>query len=239
MSILKITLPVLLGFISMTLSAQPPALKITHLTGSFYVYTTYKLINGNPFPSNSMYVVTDAGVVLIDTPWEVEQTGPLLDSIESRHGRRAVACIVTHSHDDRTGGLDIMRARGIETWSTLATDKLSRANGEKLAEHHFTGDTTFRFGRLRLSTWFPGAGHTSDNIVVWFPQARVLYGGCLVKSIESQGLGNIADADLMEWPKTMRKLIRKFKRPRFIIPGHQEWRSRRALEHTLMLLKQR
>jgi hypothetical protein len=39
-------------------------LEIYHLTGDFYVYTTYRLLNGNPFPANSMYLITNKGTVL-------------------------------------------------------------------------------------------------------------------------------------------------------------------------------
>ena len=44
-------------------SAQMPnrSLTISHLTGDFYVYTTYGSYNGMLVPANSMYLVTDAG----------------------------------------------------------------------------------------------------------------------------------------------------------------------------------
>jgi glyoxylase-like metal-dependent hydrolase (beta-lactamase superfamily II) len=236
---LKIILILLLGISSSAAHGQEGGLRISHLAGDYYVYTTYRSIDGVPFPSNSMYVVTDSGVVIIDTPWDAAQTEPLLDSIAARHGKRPVICIVTHSHDDRTAGLDILKAHGVATYSTFRTDRISREKGEKLAEHHFTGDTTFKVGALTFKTYFPGEGHTSDNIVVWFPKARILYGGCLVKSVDSPGLGNIADANLAQWPATIRNLSQKFGMPRFIIPGHQGWTSRQALEHTMWLLKSR
>jgi metallo-beta-lactamase class B len=43
-------------------------LKITHLTGDFYVYTTYNGYKGNRIGANAMYLVTNKGVVLFDTP---------------------------------------------------------------------------------------------------------------------------------------------------------------------------
>ncbi len=52
-----------------------------------------------------MYLVTDSGAVLIDTPWDASQTKPLLDSIVKRHNKKVVVCITTHFHDDRTSGL--------------------------------------------------------------------------------------------------------------------------------------
>jgi metallo-beta-lactamase class B len=225
-------------FTCLSLHAQDEKLTITPLTKNYYIYTTYKLVNGQPFPSNSMYVVTDSGVVMIDTPWEAEQTQPLLDSIEARHHRPVVLCVVTHSHDDRTAGLDILRERGVRTFSTAQTLHLCRESSEKLPMFAFTRDTTFTVGGVAFQTYYPGEGHTKDNIVIWFPKAKVLYGGCFVKSVESGGLGNVADANVAAWPKSMRNVMKKFRKPRFVIPGHQWWGDTGALRHTLELLKE-
>src|SRR5580698_3160547 len=68
-----------------TAFSQQPRLTITHLTGSVYVYTTWRTLPDGPFPANSAYVVTTKGVVLLDCPWDTTQYQPLLDSIEARH----------------------------------------------------------------------------------------------------------------------------------------------------------
>jgi glyoxylase-like metal-dependent hydrolase (beta-lactamase superfamily II) len=184
-----------------------------------------------------MYVVTDNGVIMIDTPWDVEQTRPLLDSIERKHGKKVVLCVVTHHHDDRTAGLDILREKGIRTYSTEQTFRLCREKSEKEAEFQFTRDTTFNLGGISFQTFYPGEGHTADNIVIWFPKQRVLYGGCFVKSTESYGLGNVADANVKAWPASLRKVMKKFKKRAFVIPGHQGWESAKGLEYTLKLLR--
>ena len=61
---------------------KEPKLKISHLTGDFYVYTTYNTYEGSQIPANGMYIVTNNGVVLFDTPWDTTQFQPLLDSIK-------------------------------------------------------------------------------------------------------------------------------------------------------------
>ena len=85
--------------------APDEKLKISHLTGDFYIYTTYRLLDGSPFPANGMYVITNDGAIIIDSPWDTTQFQPLLDSIASKHKSKAVLCIATHSHSDRTAGL--------------------------------------------------------------------------------------------------------------------------------------
>jgi glyoxylase-like metal-dependent hydrolase (beta-lactamase superfamily II) len=212
-------------------------LSISKLLDDFYIYTTYKVLNGSLFPSNGMYVVTDSGIIMIDTPWDIEQTYPLLDSIEKRHNKEVKSCIVTHYHDDRTAGLDLLKQRGIKTYSSFKTWILCKEKNERQAEFYFIGDTIYNFGNYILLTYYPGEGHTKDNIVIWFKKEKILYGGCLIKSIESHGLGNIVDANIVQWSISVKNVIRKFPKTSFIIPGHFDWSDKNSLKHTLKLLK--
>jgi glyoxylase-like metal-dependent hydrolase (beta-lactamase superfamily II) len=116
--------------------------------------------------------------------------------------------------------------------------RICREKGEKEAEFTFLRDTTFTVGGVIFQTYYPGEGHTKDNIVIWFPKAKVLYGGCFVKSVESGGLGNLSDADVEAWPRSMRHVMKKFRKPRYVIPGHQWWGDTGALRYTLQLLQE-
>jgi metallo-beta-lactamase class B len=84
---------------------KEPILKISALTDNFYIYTTYNTYEGNKIPANGMYVVTNEGVILFDTPWDTTQFQPLLDSIKLKHNKDVKICIATHWHSDRTEGL--------------------------------------------------------------------------------------------------------------------------------------
>jgi metallo-beta-lactamase class B len=218
-------------------SVPAPALIITPVAGNVYAYTTFRQYNGMRASSNSAYVVTPAGVVLLDTPWDPAQFQPLLDSIEARHGQKAVLCIATHAHDDRSAGLGFLASKGVATYSSAYTDSISRQRGEQRAQYHFTRDTVFRLGGQVFQTYYGGKGHAEDNIVVWLPVQRVLYGGCVVKSARSTSLGNTADASLHDWARTLRNIRSRFPRAAFLVPGHGEGFSPDALEHTLSLLE--
>lgn len=213
-------------------------LDISHLTGDFYIYTTYGSYRSSPVPSNSMYLVTPAGVVLFDTPWDSTQFQPLLDSIKARHQKEVTMCISTHFHADRTAGLEYYKSRGIKTYTTTRTDELSKINNEKRAEFLIYSDSSFTIGGHTFQTYFGGQGHSPDNIVIWFENEKILYGGCLVKSVEAGDLGNLSDANVKEWAFTIENIQRRFNNPEYIIPGHLDWNSKNALIHTLKLIKQ-
>ena len=214
-----------------------PALRIRHLVDSFYTYVSYGEYNGQNYPANAMYMVTDDGVVLFDTPWGEVYYQALLDSIQIRHGKKVVMCISTHYHEDRTGGLTYYNSKGIETYTTWLTDSLSVVNKQNLATHHFTGDTTFTIGGHSFEAFYPGPGHTQDNIVLWFPKQKILYGGCFIKSASETDLGNIKSANIKEWGNSIRRLQNHIGKPAYIIVGHNDFTNLNSLAHTLELVQ--
>ena len=113
---------------------EEPKLKISHLTGVFYIYTTYNTYEGSQIPANGMYLLTNTGVVLFDTPWDTTQFQPLLDSIKLKHNKSVTLCIATHWHSDRTEGLEYYKQQGIKTYTTFLTDELCKKNNKKRAE---------------------------------------------------------------------------------------------------------
>ena len=217
---------------------QKSKLEISHLTANFYVFTTYNFYKGNLIPANGMYLVTDSGVVMFDSPWDTTQFQPLLDSIKVKHNKKVVICIATHSHKDKTAGLEFLKEQGVKTFTTKQTDEISKAKGEKRAEFLMEKDTVFSVAQYKFQTYYGGQGHTADNIVIWFDKDKVLYGGCLVKSVEAKDLGNLEEANVKEWPATIKNIQAKFKNPKFIITGHQSWTSKESLNHTLELIKE-
>ena len=210
-------------------------LKITHLTGDFYVYTTYNTYEGNSVPANGMYLVSNDGVMLFDTPWDTTQFQPLLDSIRLKHNKNVVFAIATHWHSDKTAGLEYYRQKGIKTYTTAQTDQLSQKNGKKRAEFLLATDTVFHIGQYAFETYYPGEGHTADNIVIWFKKEKILYGGCLIKGAEDKTLGYLGDANVMAYASTLKNVQKKCRKPKFIIIAHSDWNNTHSLKHSIKM----
>jgi metallo-beta-lactamase class B len=187
-------------------------------------------------PANAMYMVTDKGIVLFDTPWDKRYYQPLLDSLWKKHHKKVILCVSTHYHDDRTGGLEYYNKQGVKTYTTYMTDSLSVLHDNNRAKFILYQDTVFHLGRDSFITWYPGPGHTTDNIVIWFPRQKVLYGGCLVKSVSDTSLGNLEDANVKEWASSLHRLQKRFPHPRYIIVGHNSWKDKQSILHTLKLI---
>ena len=213
-------------------------LPISHLTGDFYVYKTFHDYNGTLISANAMYLVTDKGVVLFDAPWDKTQFQPLLDSIKAKHNKDVIMLFGTHSHDDRAGGFDFYRKKGIKTYSGKLTDDILKSKNEPRAEFVIPNDTTFTVGQYKFEVYYPGKGHAPDNIVAWFGKDKILYGGCFIKSEEAKDLGYLGDADVKEWEKSIKIVQLKFKNPKYAIPGHDGGTTNKSIDHTLKLVKE-
>jgi glyoxylase-like metal-dependent hydrolase (beta-lactamase superfamily II) len=227
----------LLVSLSFGLNAQ---LDLTKISDSSYIFTTYQVYKDVQISSHGLLKITSGGVVMIDTPWDTTQFQPLLDSVERKFHRKVVLVISTHWHEDRSAGLDYYKNKGIATYSTYATKNLCRENNLPQAQYTFEGDTVFHVGITVFETYYPGAGHSSDNIVVYFPSDKILVGGCFVKSVEAKDLGNLSDANIGMWPIAAKNLLKKYPKVKTVIPGHQKIvPGKKALKHTLHLAKEK
>nr|QDC28529.1 subclass B1 metallo-beta-lactamase [uncultured bacterium] len=213
-------------------------LMISEINDSTFVYTTYNTYKNQQVPANGLLKVTSTGVVMIDTPWDTTQFQPLLDSISSRFQKPVNLVIATHAHDDRTAGLDFYKKKGIPTFTSRATAQICFENEAPQPEFTFLKDTVFNLNGTLIQTYFPGAGHAPDNIVIWFPNDKVLFGGCFLKSTDATDLGNLSDANLGAWPFAISNVKDRYENARVIIPGHGSW-EHNAIKHTQKLLRQR
>jgi metallo-beta-lactamase class B len=147
-------------------------------------------------------------------------------------------CLATHWHSDKTAGLEYYRQQGIKTFTTVLTDELSKKNNKKRAEFLMSKDTVFHVGQYSFETYYPGEGHTADNIVIWFKKERILYAGCLVKGADDESLGYLGDANKMAYESTLINVKRKFRKPTFIIIAHSDWRNKHSLKHSIEMARE-
>lgn len=225
-------------FSSFIFGQTSDALKVSQLSGDFYIFTTYQTYKDAKVPANGMYVVTNEGVVLLDLPWDKTQLQPLINHIKAKHNKDVVMSVSTHFHEDRTNGIEDLKSKDVKTYTTTKTDELSQKEGNERAEFLLENDTTFTIGQYKFQTFYPGEGHAPDNIVVWFPNEKILYGGCFIKSTEATGIGNLSHANINEWSNSIKKVQKTFKNPKFVIPGHDGWASTKSLKQTLKLIKE-
>ncbi|MDE5437400.1 subclass B1 metallo-beta-lactamase BlaB-13 [Elizabethkingia meningoseptica] len=217
---------------------ETPEVKIEKLKDNLYVYTTYNTFNGTKYAANAVYLVTSKGVVVIDSPWGEEKFKNFTDEIYKRHGKKVIMNIATHSHDDRAGGLEYFKSLGVKTYSTKMTDSILAKDNKPRAQYTFDNNKSFKVGKDEFQVYYPGKGHTADNVVVWFPKDKVLVGGCIIKSGDSKNLGFLGEAYVNDWTQSVHNIQKKFPNVQYVVAGHDDWKDQTAIQHTLDLISE-
>lgn len=239
----------LLPLIALTLQAATPELALPAMApigvrvwvarlalGAWVTSFTHRMDDGMVVPANGLAIVRGGRCALVDPGWEPAQTRALL-AWARRRGWKVEKAVVTHSHADRSAGIAELRRAGIPAVGLASTAARLKAEGKAGPEPVPGLESTAYQDPLGFELFFPGAGHAPDNLVVWLPEAKLLYGGCFLKASTAEDLGNLADADLRSWPEALEKVAARWPGVAIQVPGHGALRGN-AIGRTRALLAQ-
>lgn len=226
----------------------------------------FLVIHSFPWPANSFVLKFDNGNYLfLDTPYTDEATEKLVNWLKSRDSSNIhISAINTHFHMDNLGGNGYLKSIGSDIYGSDLTVKLLKERGvgngmlesmkgpqmEKYYSYYknkvFTPPSKLfslekglklNFGKDTVEVWYPGPGHTPDNVTVYYPVKKLLFGGCLVKSLESKSKGNTGDADLKKWSGSLENLLVKYPDAELVIPGHGKEGGVELIKHSINTVK--
>ncbi len=227
------TLLLLLSFHCQTLAKQQQ-LEIKPLIDNVYQYVSYHQIEPWGLVGASGLLVKDGSdIYMIDTPWTEQDTKELIKWIDTQ-GLHLKAAVATHFHQDASGGIKVLNQLNIPTYATQLTNQLMVDAGREATNHQIDNEV-FQLLKDRIEVFYPGAGHSQDNIVVWLPKADMLFGGCLVRSLAAKTMGNTADASINDWADTIEHILQRYSNIEQVIPGHGKVGSSELLHHTKSL----
>jgi len=214
-------------------SSTLPPVAVEPLVPGVWLHTSYRDIPPwGPLPTHGLVVDVDGRRVLVDTAWTDAQT----DEILRWSTPPITAAVVTHAHQDKMGGVPALHAAGVETYAHPLSNVDAPTRGLTPAAHvlSFDGDAVSLFDGA-FEVFYPGPGHTRDNVVVYLPASRVLFGGCLIRPGDADGLGNTADADVGHWADAVRGVQRRYRDAQVVVPSHGDPGGTELLSHTVDL----
>lgn len=225
-------------------------IKVSKLEEGVWIASDIEFYNSNTL----LVKFKDESVLIVSSPFENKGTRVLMEWVKKQIKPRKMVAINTHFHRDGTGGNMIYHQEGVETWASELTnqllqkeiDKFSRAsfsfykdeslrqrikasprvlakNTFKLQDGHL-----FHFAGERVQVFFPGHAHSPDNVVVYIPDRKILFGGCMIKP---KSLGYLGNANIAMWPKAARRL--KSFDVQHVIPGHGSWGTSALIDKTI------
>ena len=220
-----------------------------------------------PWAANSLIVkVSPELVVWVDTPYNDDATTLVLRWIRKTYGEVRIVEINTGYHVDNLGGNGALLREGIPVYGATLSARLLAEKGETTRElllgwlkgpdnatyheahrtaSYVPSDNLFDIGVDEAVTpivpsvevFYPGPSHTEDNLVVYFKNHRVLFGGCMLKAKDAENLGFTGDADLDAWPVSVRRVVARYPDADIVVPGHGAAGDGNLPQHTLSLLE--
>lgn len=213
-------------------------IQLIHLHDSVFVHVSWHhLDNFGRFSSNGLIVIRSGQALMIDTPMDNAKTEKLTRYLKDSMSVDLTKLIIGHFHDDCMGGLGYLQSIGIESVANSMTVGKCKEIGLPVPSTVFTDSMTFDFNGEQIDCRYFGAGHSFDNITVWIPGKKILFGGCLIKSIDSKGLGNLSDAVVADWDVTVAKVMKNYPEIKTVIPGHGDFGGIELLTHTIELVE--
>lgn len=206
---------------------------------SKHIYQHVSFQNTNDYgkvPCNGMIIVNGNEAIVFDTPTNNQSAKELIDFVTNKLKHKIVAVIPTHFHSDSTGGLESFIENNIPVYTSNRTIKLLNNEGKKYAKPliGFDDKLTLKIGSQKVSAQFFGEGHTKDNFVGYFPKAKAVFGGCLIKEVGA-GKGYLDDANVKEWSETVRKIKIAYPKAKIVIPGHGKFGGTELFDYTIKL----
>lgn len=215
-------------------------IRLIHLQDSVFMHTTWVEIKEyGRVGSNGMLIIRGGQAIMVDTPMGEEKTQLIAEYLVDSLSVSIVKLIAGHYHADCVGGLDYLKAKGVESVANFMTINKCIEKGMPVPTVSFVDSLNFDFRGLKIQCRYFGGGHTCDNITVYIPEKKILFGGCLIKSLTAKDIGDNNESELSEWDLTVKRIINNYNGSMTVIPGHGDYGNEELLVHTVKLAEQK
>lgn len=235
----------LIGIYIVRAEASDPVMRLSRLMGPIYLVEDDHYV-----ATNSLVYIGSQSVTVVGATWTPDTAKLLADQIRKLTNRPILEVIDTSPDPEWSGGNAYWKRIGAQIFAHQVTyDFLqshwtaavaaSRKNNPTypnlplvLPTKVQRSDFDLQHGDVRV--FYLGPSHTTADVFVYFPKEEVLDAGSILKEY----LGNMAKADVEEYPKTLKRLKALGLPVRIIISGH--WSAVHGpglVDHYLDLLK--
>ncbi|SEJ02314.1 metallo-beta-lactamase class B [Dyadobacter sp. SG02] len=214
-------------------------LEVQKISDHAYSHLTYLQTESfGKVPCNGLIVFDGGEAVIFDTPVDDATSEKVIRWVEDSLKCKVKAVIATHFHEDCVGGLKAFHKHRIPSYARNETIAFDKERKFPVPQKGFDDRLDLKVGKKKVLAAFYGEGHTRDNIIGYFPDEKVMFGGCLIKEVDATK-GNLADANEQAWPATVTKIKAQYPDVKVVIPGHGKIGDTALLDYTIKLFSQK
>jgi cyclase len=202
---------------------EPAKLSLVKVRDDVYVIR-------NPFvPGNTTAVITGEGVILVDDKFEIDHDN-VVAMLKTVTNQPIKYVINTHYHADHSGGNAKLQVAGtLAVASAQARQRMVAGNQSGLPDLTVQPRGTIWLGGQAAEIYWMGRAHTDGDVVVLFPQSRVLAAGDMYT--HGDGTPQLVDyaggGSAKEWTATVEEVLKlDFDT---VVPGHGDVATKRDM----------
>jgi len=178
------------------------------------------VIHNDFVPGNTTALITNEGVVLVDDKFEIDHDG-IMAQLKKVTSQPVRYVINTHYHGDHSGGNAKLQALNAQVVaSEAAREKMVETKMPGLPNVTLDDHVRLYVGGKRVEVYYFGRSHTNGDVVVLFPDHRVLSMGDMftVGDATPQLIDYAGGGSAKDWTKSVDGALQlEFDA---VVPGH-------------------
>jgi cyclase len=187
----------------------------------------YAYISENDASANSTFLVSDEGILVVDTGLNAQEGRKLLDEIRKVSQAHVRWIVNTHYHPDHRGGNSVVGPDAV-----IISTGFTRAQMPSSAADYALNETirskgiTLYVGGHEVRIYHPGPAHTRGDLIVYFPDEHAIATGDLFLNNSCPAMD---DGDMENWIAALDRMLAL---PlEHVVPGHFELATKNELQH--------
>ncbi|HEY2359604.1 MAG TPA: MBL fold metallo-hydrolase [Candidatus Angelobacter sp.] len=186
----------------------------------------YAYVSDNDASANSTFLISDQGILVVDTGLNAEEGRKLLQQIRKVSQAPVRWIVNTHYHPDHRGGNSAVGPDAV-----IISTEFTRSHVEKLAQENSANEIVgpkglvLYLGGHEVQIYHPGPAHTQGDLVVYFPDEHAIATGDLFLTNSCPAMD---DGDMENWIAALDHILAL--PVEHVVPGHFELATKSELQ---------
>jgi glyoxylase-like metal-dependent hydrolase (beta-lactamase superfamily II) len=186
----------------------------------------YAYISDNDASANSTFLVSDQGILVVDTGLNANEGRKLLAEIRKVSQAPVRWIVNTHYHPDHRGGNSVVGPDAIIISTAFTRSKTENSTQEKSVDETVgPKGLVLYLGGHEVHIYHPGPAHTQGDLVVYFPDEQTIATGDLFLTNSCPAMD---DGDMENWIAALDQTLAL--RVEQVVPGHFELATKSELQ---------